>query len=378
MPPSNNKPITPTTLPSPLLRTAAILSFIPALPLCITHGALSNNVVPAVGLIPLFFSAVVSLFLVLLSRGGGRKKGRAKRKATSTSGVWSRTRGEEVREDAEEGETESLAGNTGLPDSDEEEVQAGGRVLGIRPEEDEGYYEGGTEYRVTERRRGTVLTHRILVFVVDVILAASLMIVLVFTWIRTGNGGDRRPKLAMLAAYSTIPLLVNFLIHLFLAVREFVAGLAIPGLVEYTAWRALPADCPHCGNRLRPDSLPPIPWYETISRPKVSLPQVTVPSMSAPSLPSFTLPNFPGFKGPREWGFPKWTSRNGEYSRLLADDDHHERDPYRDDAEDPLDVPSHGITTFATGSNDPTPVEVIGKKDKKARTVSSSADDEVV
>lgn len=112
-------------------------------------------------------------------------------------------------EDVEEGETESLAGNTGLADSDDDEVRTGGRVFGIRPEGDEGYYEGGHEYQILERRQGSVLTHRILVFVVDVILAASLMVVLVFTWIRTGNGGDRRPKLAMLAAYSTIPLLVN-------------------------------------------------------------------------------------------------------------------------------------------------------------------------
>jgi hypothetical protein len=54
-----------------------------------------------------------------------------------------------------------------------------------------------------------VLTHRISVFVMDVVLAAGLMVVLVFTWIRTGRAGDRRPELAMLAAYSTVPLLVN-------------------------------------------------------------------------------------------------------------------------------------------------------------------------
>jgi hypothetical protein len=54
-----------------------------------------------------------------------------------------------------------------------------------------------------------VLTHRILVFVVDVILAAGLMVVLVFTWIRTGHKGSKRPELAMLAAYSTMPLLAN-------------------------------------------------------------------------------------------------------------------------------------------------------------------------
>jgi len=58
-----------------------------------------------------------------------------------------------------------------------------------------------------------VLTHRILVFVVDVLLAAGLMVVLVFTWIRTGRrtGGrwDRSAELAMLAAYATLPLLLN-------------------------------------------------------------------------------------------------------------------------------------------------------------------------
>jgi hypothetical protein len=42
-------------------------------------------------------------------------------------------------------------------------------------------------------------------FAFDVVLAAACMIVLVFTWI----SNDQLASLSMLAAYATIPLLVN-------------------------------------------------------------------------------------------------------------------------------------------------------------------------
>ena len=154
--------ITPTTLPSPSLRKTACLALLPALPLCITHGALSHDLVPALGLIPLVSSAGVSLFLVLR----GRRRG-----------------------GAGEGRRVGFEG----------EVEEGG----IGPEED---YE---EEAAGEQQDGGVLTHRILVFVVDVVHAVGLMVVLVFTWIRAGKVGDGRPELAMLAAYATVPLLVN-------------------------------------------------------------------------------------------------------------------------------------------------------------------------
>jgi hypothetical protein len=77
--------------------------------------------------------------------------------------------------------------------------------VGIAPE-DEGYFDGEEE---VGEEGGGVLTHRIWVFAVDVVHAAALMVVLVLTWIRTGKVGDGRPQLAMLAAYGTVPLLVN-------------------------------------------------------------------------------------------------------------------------------------------------------------------------
>lgn len=157
----------------------------------------------------------------------------------------------------------------------------------------------------------------------------------------------------------------NSLIHLYLAVREFVAGLAIPGLVEYTAWRAVPADCPHCGNRLRPDSLPPIPWYETVSRPNVSLSQIRAPSISRPSFPGLNLPRFPAFKRPRVWKVPAWMrGRSQEDATLFVDDEQAARDRYRDDP-----GPPNTTTVVATGSAGPAPVveEVVGKKDKKGK-----------
>jgi hypothetical protein len=50
--------------------------------------------------------------------------------------------------------------------------------------------------------------HPIIVFAVDAILAASLITVLVFTWIGTGTE-HWTSEMAMLAGYATIPLLVN-------------------------------------------------------------------------------------------------------------------------------------------------------------------------
>jgi hypothetical protein len=192
----NRNAITPTTLPSPFLRKAAILSFLPALPLCITHGALANDDLPALGLIPLFFSAAVSLFLLLRARptGSGKGKGKVTARWTGRDGGEDdlegllRVGGRGGDEDEGEGEGEGAEGRL-APDEDDDEQEEDGR-------------EGGT----------SVLTHRILVFVVDVVLAAALMVVLVFTWIRTGHGWmwpGRRPELVMLAAYGTMPLLIN-------------------------------------------------------------------------------------------------------------------------------------------------------------------------
>ncbi|KAH6641300.1 hypothetical protein F5144DRAFT_127713 [Chaetomium tenue] len=377
---------TPTTLPAPLLRTTALLTFVPALPLCITHGALSRDIVPALGLVPLFFSSAVSLGLVLSARrrsrsgsdGGGGEDGGG---VGGVGGEGGKGKGASRRLGGEAGleglvAASSAAAAAARGRGGDEWEEEGGEESGLGVGEEEDYEDGGGG-----GRRGSVLTHRILVFVVDVVLAAALMVVLVFTWIRTGHVGDRRPELAMLAAYSTMPLLANFLIHSYLAARELVAGLAIPGLVEYTAWRVVPADCPHCGHRLRPDALPPIPWYETVSRPKVSLPRITAPSISRPSLPAISVPKLSGFKGPREWKAPNWMRGRNADASLFIDDEQNERDRYRDDPDAPFEGPPSTTTAVATGSAGPDSVEqvVVGKKDKKTRGSSTPAhvDDEV-
>lgn len=107
------------------LRLVAIASFLPAFPLCIAHGVLSNDAAPAVGLVPLAFSSGGSLFLLR------------------------------------------------------------------RRERDDGL--------------ARKLSHPVVAFAFDVVLAAACMIVLVFTWI----SNDQLASLSMLAAYATIPLLVN-------------------------------------------------------------------------------------------------------------------------------------------------------------------------
>ena len=155
------------------------------------------------------------------------------------------------------------------------------------------------------------------------------------------------------------------LVHLYLAARELVAGLAIPQLVEWSAWRAVPPDCPHCGSRLRPDALPPIPWYESVSAPKVSLPRVKRPSIGRPSVPGFMVPRF-SFKDPREWKVPNWMrARSQDYASLFVDDEQNERDRYRDDPEGGFVGPSSNTTVIATGSVAPVEEVVVGKKDKK-------------
>ncbi|KAL2263527.1 hypothetical protein VTK26DRAFT_6428 [Humicola hyalothermophila] len=371
-------PLRPSdTLPHPHLRAAALLAFLPSLPLCIAHGALSHDLVPALGLLPLSVSAAVSAGLAVRGRREGWRGGRAgKGKGSDSSAtgrglgsarVWGRG------VDVEEGEEEEQEGGV-----EREEERVGGLIgrgggLGLETNveggDGEGDGDGDGVQPGSEGAGQSVLTHRIVVFGVDVGLAAALMVVLVFTWIGTQRRSDR-PELAMLAAYATVPLLTNFLIHLYLAARELVAGLAIPELVEWSAWRAVPADCPHCGSRLRPDALPPIPWYESVSAPKVSLPRVKAPSIGRPSLPSFKVPRF-SFKNPREWKVPNWMrGRSQEYARLFVDDEHNDGQPYRDDPEGGFAGPSGTTTVVATGSAAPVEEVVVSKKDKKGKSSS--------
>jgi peptidoglycan/LPS O-acetylase OafA/YrhL len=100
------------------LRLATVLSFVPAFPLCLAHGVASHTPVPAVGLVPLAFSAGLGVALL-----------------------------------------------------------------------------------------GKHLAHPAAIFGADIVLATSLMIVLVFTWIESPMSGNA--GLSMLASYATIPLLVS-------------------------------------------------------------------------------------------------------------------------------------------------------------------------
>lgn len=57
----------------PLLRILTAITFIPSLPLCITHGVLSQNPIPAVGLAPMALSAGYSVLLLTYRRRSKRK-----------------------------------------------------------------------------------------------------------------------------------------------------------------------------------------------------------------------------------------------------------------------------------------------------------------
>jgi hypothetical protein len=137
-------------LTSPL-RLALIGAFVPAFPLCIAHGAASGSPTPAVGIVPLFVS-FASAAASLRFRGI-------------------------VEADAER--------------RDDEDAER-------RDDEDAEPQTGAANFREK-------LTHPIAVFLLDTVLAAALMVVLVFTWVFTG----RSASLSMLAAYTTIPLLVG-------------------------------------------------------------------------------------------------------------------------------------------------------------------------
>lgn len=124
------------------LRIVAVTSFIPAFPLLLAHGIISSSPVPATGLVPLAFSAGASLFILLRPK-----------KPTSS-------------------------------DRDEE-----------APPQDAEAQESSND-----------AAHPIVLFVVDLILAAALLTVLVFSWLKSAQFNGQQ---ATLAAYGTIPLLLN-------------------------------------------------------------------------------------------------------------------------------------------------------------------------
>ncbi|XXH05399.1 hypothetical protein Hte_011825 [Hypoxylon texense] len=294
------------------LRIVTAATFLPAFPLCLAHGVVSSSPAPAVGLVPLAFSAGTGVFLV--SR-------RSAKKQKPIHGP----------EQADGGEGR-----------EEEQVQEGGQAEAQQP------------VRLSGAPTPT-RSHPILVFAVDTILAAALMIVLVFTWIGSSSGSASSAETAMLAAYATIPLLVNFLMHLYLAVRELSRGLAIPGLTQYLAWQAVPPDCPDCGRRLRPAAPPRMPWLDEAPLPKP--PTFQNVKLKLPAIPKMRAP---------EWKTPAWLRVRGAnrgYTGLSATDEDEQATtaPYRDDPE--AGEPS--TQTEEPETVEPEVVDVVGKKSRK-------------
>lgn len=139
--------------------------FIPAFPLCVAHGVLSSSPVPAVGLVPQAVSVVSSLLLL-------RVRTAPSRDAEHQAGHGALANGERARD-----------GDDHTHDEEHDDEADDERPHVLRE----------------------TLSNPIVVFLFDVLLAASYMIVLVFTWISP----SRSPSLSMLAAYATIPLLTS-------------------------------------------------------------------------------------------------------------------------------------------------------------------------
>ncbi|KAI0106876.1 hypothetical protein F4814DRAFT_72499 [Daldinia grandis] len=316
------------------LRIVTAATFLPAFPLCVAHGVISGSPTPAVGLVPLAFSAGAGIFL-------NSRQSRSKQTPL------------ELEPDLEQGGIEESAL--------EQEYERGPET-----EDTQQSREASDEPTPAPAPKSTP-TRPILVFAVDTILAAALMVVLVFTWIDFSGSSSNSAESAMLAAYATIPLLINFLIHLFLAVREFSRGLAIPGLTQYLAWQAVPPDCPNCGHQLRPDAPPSMPWFDGASLPR--------PSLRIRSV-KWKLPAIPKVRAP-EWKTPAWFRNRGArgYTPLFVSTDRDDEEettapiaPYRDDPE--VGEPSARLVD--PGTPEPEVIDIVGKKSKRLGRNSSS------
>ncbi|KAI1463133.1 uncharacterized protein F4812DRAFT_447756 [Daldinia caldariorum] len=328
------------------LRIVTAATFLPAFPLCLAHGIVSGSPTPAVGLVPLAFSAGAGIFI-------NSRQSRSKQPSS------------EPEPDLERGDV----GESAL----EQEYERG-------PETDDTPQsrEASDAPTPAPASRSTP-THPFLTFAVDLILAAALMVVLVFIWIDSSSGSTNSAESAMLAAYATIPLLINFLIHLFLAVREFSRGLAIPGLTQYLAWQAVPPDCPNCGHQLRPDAPPRMPWLDEASLPRPNL-NTKIRSVK------WKLPAIPKVKAP-QWRTPTWFRNRGArgYAPLFVS-----TDPHDDDDRDDRDVEEETAAPVAPYRDDPEAgepsarfeepempqpevIEIVGKKSKKLSRNSSSS-----
>ena len=176
------------------LRLIAAAAFVFAFPVCLSHAIMSRMPAPGVGLIPLFVSTVVSIFLAIRSRP---KK-------------------EQVHEHHHRGISRHHHGRQATPALSRSLSSSSLESLSdeIVPDNND-----------DDKSPQTGLRHPVLVFVVDTLLATGDMVVLVITWIRItdyregavgyGQWGYWYPwnkkisLLPMLAAYATVPLLVN-------------------------------------------------------------------------------------------------------------------------------------------------------------------------
>ncbi|KAL7620168.1 hypothetical protein AAE478_009161 [Parahypoxylon ruwenzoriense] len=353
------------------LRVVTAATFLPAFPLCLAHGVVSHSSTPAVGLVPLAFSASVGVFLISRQRSAGKQKASLSQR------------------DPERGDV-----GTGEERGEGEVAEGGHHVQGLESEySEQGEGQGQGQEREDTQRRATpefveevsdappattTIRHPVLVFATDTVLAAALMIVLVFTWL--GNSNAASAETAMLAAYATIPLLI----HLYLAVRELSRGLAIRELTTWVAWQAVPPDCPDCGRRLRPTSVPQPPWLRETTLPKFHLklrrpnvswrPNIKIPAVRFPKIRA------PAWKAP-EWRTPAWLRRRGnggDYAPLFVNPDADDDDeaaavapvaPYRDDP-DAEGGPSTRIDDHE--AVEPVVVDIVGKKSRRGRNSSSS------
>jgi hypothetical protein len=144
------------------LRALAVVTFLPAFPLCLVHGIVTSQPVPAVGLVPLAFSTGTSVFLLV--------RGAHQRFAGST------------------------AARHGIHASRHRLPADRGPLV------EEGNSDHDPTIQMPPQRP-------VLVCAVDIVLATALMVVLVCTWVH--NRREYSAPDAMLAAYATVPLLVN-------------------------------------------------------------------------------------------------------------------------------------------------------------------------
>lgn len=151
-----------------LFRILTFAAFIPALPMLLAHGFLSKHLFPAIGLIPQSLSLIAGIMLL-----------RYKLKSAAVPSL----------ESLEGGQTDGVA-------SDARQQPVDTANVGEDDDDD--------HYRDTSTVHGK-MTHPFVVFFFDIILAASIMVVLVFTW----KSSSASAGLSMLAAYATIPLLLS-------------------------------------------------------------------------------------------------------------------------------------------------------------------------